>query len=85
MEIRSLTGYAGWDELLTRARREFSRACDNVAAAIAGTLGHPVAEPRHADPMNEPFPDDDDDAFYAGMAAMSDPMSGVMEVPSCGL
>jgi hypothetical protein len=81
MEIRSLTGYAGWDELLTRARREFSRACERVAAAIAGTLQTPVAAVARSDPMDEPFPNEDDDAFYSRMAAMSD----VQEVPSCVL
>ncbi|CAB3807984.1 hypothetical protein LMG28614_06706 [Paraburkholderia ultramafica] len=53
MEIRSLTGYAGWDELLTRARREFSRACESVTAAIAGTLQTPVAAVARSDPMDE--------------------------------
>ena len=78
-EIRSLTGYAGWDELLTRARREFSRACESVAAAIAGTLRGPAVTEVSAGPINEPFPNDDDDAFYAQMAAISD----AQEVESC--
>ena len=81
LEIRSLTGYAGWDELLTRARREFTRACESVAAAIAGTLQPPVVTTARTDPMNEPFPNEDDDAFYSRMAAMSD----IQEVPSCVL
>ena len=81
MEIRSLTGYAGWDELLTRARREFSRACESVAAAIAGTLQSPVVAVARVDPMDEPFPNEDDDAFYGRVAAMSDSQ----EVPSCAL
>lgn len=81
MEIRSLTGYAGWDELLTRARREFSHACESVAAAIAGTLQPPVVTAARPDPMNESFPNEDDDAFYSRMAAMSD----IQEVPSCAL
>jgi hypothetical protein len=81
MEIRSLTGYRDWDELLTRARREFSRVCDKVAAAIEGTLQAPVTtEVVSVDPMREPFPNDDDDAFYAQMAAISE-----LEVGSCAL
>jgi hypothetical protein len=34
--------------------------------------------------MNEPFPNEDDDAFYSQMAAMSASMS-VSEDVSCGL
>ena len=34
--------------------------------------------------MNEPFPNEDDDAFYSQMAAMSASMS-VSEDLSCGL
>jgi hypothetical protein len=79
MEIRSLTGYAGWDELLTRARREFSHACDSVVAAIAGTLRPPVVTADRSDAMNEPFPDEDDEAFYSRMTAMAD----IQEMPSC--
>ncbi|XUW93318.1 hypothetical protein OH764_34910 (plasmid) [Burkholderia sp. M6-3] len=74
MEIRTLTGYAGWDELLTSARREFSRACEKVEAAIAGTLHAPVVAVERADPMKEPFPDDADVAFYSQMVAMSEGM-----------
>jgi hypothetical protein len=81
MEIRTLTGYVGWDELLTCARREFARACEKVEAAIAGKLHAPVAVAERVDPMVEPFPDDDDVAFYSRMAAMSESM----EVSSCGL
>ncbi|MFM0416913.1 hypothetical protein [Paraburkholderia aromaticivorans] len=81
MEIRSLTGYAGWDELLTSVRRDFSRACESVATAIAGTLPPPVVKAAESDPMNESFPNEDDDAFYSRMAAMSD----IQEVPSCAL
>ncbi|MCC8397643.1 hypothetical protein LJ656_34440 [Paraburkholderia sp. MMS20-SJTR3] len=81
LEIRTLTGYAGWDELLTCARREFARACEKVEAAIAGKLHAPVAVAERVDPMVESFPDDDDVAFYSRMAAMSESM----EVSSCGL
>ncbi|MFM0150511.1 hypothetical protein [Paraburkholderia sp. RL18-085-BIA-A] len=81
MEIRSLTGFHGWAELLTHARREFSRTCEKVAAAIAGTLQAPVVTEVAADPMREPFPNDDDDAFYAQMAAIHD----AQEVGSCAL
>jgi len=81
IEIRSLTGYTGWEELLTCTRREFSRACEAVAAAIARTLQSPAVEAGRSYPMNEPFPDEDDVTFYSRMAAMSD----VMEVPSCAL
>ncbi|SAL84808.1 hypothetical protein AWB67_06776 [Caballeronia terrestris] len=84
-EIRSLTGHSGWSELLTNARHEFSRTCDQVAAAVDGTLQPPIAV--HAVPclvMNEPFLNEDDDAFYSQMAAMSASMS-VSEDLSCGL
>jgi hypothetical protein len=81
LEIRSLTGCAGWEELLTRARREFSRTCESVAAALAGTLQPPAVAVPRSDPMDEPFPNEDDDAFYSRMAAMSD----VQEVPTCAL
>lgn len=81
MEIRTLTGYAGWDELLTCARREFARACEKVEAAIAGKLRAPVAVAEGVDPMVESFPDDDDVAFYSRMAAMSE----AAEVSPCAL
>lgn len=79
-EIRSLTGYQGWDELLTSARREFSRACEKVGDAIAGTLRAPVVDVA-SDPMREPFPNDDDEAFFAQMVAISD----AQEAGSCAL
>jgi hypothetical protein len=82
-EIRSLTGYSGWSELLTNARREFSRACEHVASALDGTLRVPeravVATDVHA-----PFPNEDDDAFYSQMASLSASMSD-SERLSCGL
>lgn len=81
LEIRSLTGYAAWGELLTGARRQFARAGESVAAAIAGTLTPPVVDVAVVDPMNEPFPDDDDVAFYSRMAAMSEATEG----SSCAL
>jgi hypothetical protein len=84
-EIRSLTGYSGWSELLTNARREFSRACDQVAAALDGTLQAPKAPVRSVPSavVNERFPNEDDEAFYSQMAAMSAAMS-VSEDLSCG-
>jgi hypothetical protein len=81
MEIRSLTGYQGWDELLTTARREFNRTCEKVAAAIAGTLDAPVVTEAAVDPMHAPFPNEDDEAFFAQMAAISE----AKEVGSCAL
>ena len=85
-EIRSLTGHSGWSELLTNARREFGRVCDSVAAALDGTLQAPksAVQSMPSVVMNEPFPNEDDDAFYAQMAAMSASMS-VSEDVSCGL
>ncbi|SAK81880.1 hypothetical protein AWB78_03962 [Caballeronia calidae] len=82
-EIRSLTGHSGWPELLTNARREFSRFCDQVAAALDGTLQAPPRAIASAD-INAPFPNEDDDAFYAQMAAMSASMSAPEDL-SCGL
>ncbi|GJH14750.1 hypothetical protein CBA19CS11_37950 [Caballeronia novacaledonica] len=82
-EIRSLTGHSGWQELLTNARREFSRVCDQVAAALDGTLQAPPRAIGSAD-INAPFPNDDDDAFYAQMAVMSASMSAPEDL-SCGL
>ncbi|TFE36904.1 hypothetical protein E2553_45575 [Paraburkholderia dipogonis] len=79
MEIRTLTGYAGWDELLTCARREFARACEKVEAAVVGKLQAPGVAVARVDPMNEPFPDDDDIAFYSRMASMAEGM----EVSPC--
>jgi hypothetical protein len=81
LEIRSLTGFNGWDELLTAARREFNRTCEDVLAAIAGTLQPRVAIVARPDPMRESFPDEDDDAFYSRMASMTESQ----EVPSCVL
>ncbi|WP_321794769.1 hypothetical protein [Caballeronia sp. J97] len=80
-EIHGLSGYSGWSELLTNARREFSRACDHVSAALAGTLCAPICAPQRAvvaADLNASFPNEDDDAFYAQMAA-------VVEGASCGL
>ncbi|MDR5826098.1 hypothetical protein [Caballeronia sp. LZ043] len=69
-EIRSITGYSGWPELLTNARREFSRACDYVSSAMDGTLRVPERV-AVATELNTSFPDDEDDAFYAEMAAVA--------------
>jgi hypothetical protein len=85
-EIRSVTGYSGWGELLNGARREFSRACQFVEAAIAGTLAAPrLEQPERRSTLHEPisasFPNEDDDAFYQEMASLSQ----VLEVPSCAL
>ncbi|SAK86552.1 hypothetical protein AWB75_05848 [Caballeronia catudaia] len=82
-EIRSLTGYSGWSELLLNARREFSRACDYVSSALDGTLRVPQRAVVSMD-LNASFPNEDDDAFYAKMAAVSTSLSD-SEGMSCGL
>lgn len=86
-EIRSLTGHTGWSELLTNARREFSRVCDHVSSALDGTL---LATKLAVVPVdvNASFPNEDDDAFYLQMAAMSASQSASLsnsEDLSCGL
>jgi hypothetical protein len=85
MEIRTLTGYSGWDELLTSAKREFTQVCEYVNAAIDGTLEAPKKVERVEQAVNtvhEPFPNDDDAAFYANVMQMSQQS---LEYPSCGL
>ena len=84
MEIRTLTGYSGWDELLISARREFAKVCEFVGAAVDGTLTaprlpEPVVPSVHGT-VHESFPDDDNDAFYAQLAERS---QQPMETPSC--
>lgn len=86
-EIRSLTGYSGWSELLTNARREFSRACDHVSSALDGRLRAPPRAVVSTD-LNASFPNEDDDAFYSEMAAVSASLSASLsdaEGVSCGL
>ena len=79
LEIRTLTGYSGWDELMTGVKREFSRVCDQVARAVNGTLkAPPVPEAT----VHTSFPNDDDDAFYMRMSEFSQQS---MEVSSCAL
>jgi hypothetical protein len=79
LEIRTLTGYNGWDEFMTGVQREFSRVCDDVAKAVNGTL---KADPVPEATVHTPFPNEDDDAFYLQMAELS---QQPMEVPSCAL
>lgn len=82
-EIRSLTGYSGWPDLLTNARREFSRACDQVSSALDRTLREPQRAVVSTD-LNASFPNEDDDAFYSEMAVVSASLSAEEGV-SCGL
>jgi hypothetical protein len=81
-EIHSLTGFSGWSELLMNARREFGTVCDQVAAALDGTLQAPPRAIASAD-LNEPFPNEDDDAFYSQMAqtVQTAAMSASMTMP----
>ncbi|AME28640.1 hypothetical protein AXG89_33160 (plasmid) [Burkholderia sp. PAMC 26561] len=84
MEIRTLTGHSGWDELLISARREFAKVCDLVSAAIDGTLSAPrLPEPvavSAVGTVHDAFPDDDNDGFYAQWVEMSHQAS---ELPPC--
>ena len=85
MEIRTLTGYSGWDELLTSAKREFTQVCECVNAAIDGTLEAPKQVERVEQTVNtvhEPFSNDDDAAFYANVMQMSQQS---LEYPPCVL
>ncbi|PVX85731.1 hypothetical protein [Paraburkholderia unamae] len=62
-ELHALTGCDGWESLLKAAGNWFSRAGDDLALAVAGTLGaKPVAPAAPAiDPvLSVSFPDDDD-------------------------
>ncbi|MFT4510549.1 hypothetical protein [Caballeronia sp. 15711] len=79
VEIRALTGYSGWDEFLIGVRHEFAAACEAVQKAVNGTLEAP---PAPESTVHESFPDDDNDAFYAQMAELS---QQPMEMPSCAL
>jgi len=79
LEIRTLTGYTSWDELMTCVQREFSLVCDQVERAVAGTL---TAPPVPEVTVQTSFPDDDNDAFYLQMAELS---QQPMELPSCAL
>jgi hypothetical protein len=84
MEIRTLTGYSGWDELLISAQREFAKVCELVGAAIDGTLSAPrLPEPvvgSVVGTVHDAFPDDDNDAFYAQWVELSQQGS---ELPPC--
>lgn len=85
LEIRTLTGYSGWDELLINAKREFMRVCECVSAAIDGTLEAPQLVERVEqayDTVHVPFPNDDDAAFYADVMQMSQQS---LELPPCAL
>jgi hypothetical protein len=79
LEIRTLTGYSGWDELMTGVQREFSRVCDQVAKAATGCLKPPVVIDET---VHVPFPNEDDDAFYQQLSDLSRESS---EVQSCAL
>jgi hypothetical protein len=84
MEIRTLTGHSGWDELLISARREFAKVSELVGAAIDGTLSAPrLPEPvavSAVGTVHDAFPDDDNDGFYAQWVEMSQQVS---ELPPC--
>jgi len=68
LEIRTLTGFNGWDDLMTGVQREFSCACDQVEKAVNGTL---TAPPVPETTVHTSFPDDDNDAFYLQIAELS--------------
>jgi hypothetical protein len=79
LEIRTLTGYSGWDELITGVQREFVRTCEQVESAVNGTLKAP---PVPETTVHTSFPDDDDHAFFLELAEYS---QQPLELPPCAL